>query len=125
MIIEFPKASDGWYLIFSKSAPYGYHEILNIGFIFTFSCSRYGMAPNGKLGQTKHPKPSGCFGGSPFLKKGNTRKCMEILSVCVSSTICVYRTAKKKWFKLVVRGTFETEKLRKLSGPTENRFWEM
>ena len=50
------------------------------------------------------------------LKKGNTRKCMEILSVCVSSTICVYRTAK--WFKLVVRGTFETEKLRRLSGPT-------
>ncbi len=48
---------------------------------------------------------------------------MEILFVCVSSTICVYRTAK--WFKLFVRGTFETEKLRKLSGPTENRFWEL
>ena len=30
-------------------APYGYHEILNIGFIFTFSSSRYGMAPNGKF----------------------------------------------------------------------------
>ena len=35
--------------------------------------------------------------------------------MCVSSTICVYRTAK--WFKTFVRGTFETEKLRKLSGP--------
>ena len=35
--------------------------------------------------------------------------------VRLSSTICVYRTAK--WFKPFVRGTFETEKLRKLSGP--------
>ena len=52
------------------------------------------------------------------LKKGKhcyTRKCVRFLSVCLSSTICVYRTAK--WFKAFVRGTFETEKLRKLSGP--------
>ena len=32
----------------------------------------------------------------------------------MSSTICVYRTAK--WFNSFVRGTFETEKLRKLRG---------
>jgi len=38
------------------------------------------------------------------------------LSVCLSSTICVYRTTK--WFNPFVRGTFDTEKLRKLSGPT-------
>jgi hypothetical protein len=48
------------------------------------------------------------------LKKGKHWKMCEILSVCVSSTICVYRTAK--WFKPFVRGTFETEKLRKLRG---------
>ena len=48
------------------------------------------------------------------LKKGKHWEMCEILSVCLSSTICVYRTAK--WFKPFVRGTFETEKLRKLRG---------
>ena len=37
----------------------------------------------GKLGQTKHPKPSGCFGGSPFKKREATGRCLTFcLSVC-------------------------------------------
>ena len=39
----------------------------------------------------------------------------EILFVCLSSTICVYRTTK--WFKPFVRGTFDTEKRKTVDPP--------
>ena len=36
-----------------------------------------------QLGQTKHPKPSGCFGGSPFKKREATGRCLTFcLFVC-------------------------------------------
>lgn len=61
-----------------------------------------------ELGQTKHPKPSGCFGGSPFKKRealGDVRT--FCLSVCLSRTICV--CTGEKWFRTFVRGTVRTE----------------
>ena len=46
-----------------------------------------------------------------------TRLSLSVTLCPLSSTICVNRTETAKWFKPFVRGTFETEKLRKLSGP--------
>ena len=60
------------------------------------------------MGQTKHPKPSGCFGGSPFKKREATGRCETFcLSVCMSRTICV--CTGEKWFRTFVRGTVRTE----------------
>ena len=74
--------------------------------------ARAGVGPHNihdsfKLGQTKHPKPSGCFGGSPLKKR------MQLVNVRDFVCVCVHRTfslRSRKWFETFVRGPVRTEK---------------